>query len=94
MIQQLIQNMLGDYAKFITPLDNGQIRLSIPKDIKDVNSEIIDTIDLTMQDAINLYNIIQQPKQYTSNGVIIKENDTEFDINKWTQLAISEFKNK
>ena len=94
MIQQLIQNMLGDYAKFITPLDNGQIRLSIPKDIKDVNSEIIDTIDLTMQDAINLYNIIQQPKQYTSNGVIIKEGDTEFDINKWIQLAISEFKNK
>lgn len=25
---------------------------------------------------------------------VIKEGDTEFDINKWIQLAINEFKNK
>ncbi|QOR58485.1 hypothetical protein [uncultured phage cr1_1] len=54
----------------------------------------IDSIDLSMQDALSLYNIFQQPKQYTSNGITIKEGDTEFDINKWIQLAINEFKNK
>ena len=67
MIQQMIQNVLGDYSKLITLLPNGQIRLNI---------------------------IFQQPKQYTSNGTTIKEGDTEFDINKWIQLAINEFKNK
>ena len=73
--------MLGDYSKLITLLPNGQIRLNI-------------IIDLSMQDALSLYNIFQQPKQYTSNGTTIKEGDTEFDINKWIQLAINEFKNK
>ena len=62
--------------------------------INDINSEVIDSIDLSMQDALSLYNIFQQPKQYTSNGITIKEGDTEFDINKWIQLAINEFKNK
>lgn len=83
--------MLGDYSKLITLLPNGQIRLNV---IKDINSEVIDSIDLSMQDALSLYNIFQQPKQYTSNGITIKEGDTEFDINKWIQLAINEFKNK
>lgn len=83
--------MLGDYSKLITLLPNGQIRLNV---IKDINSEVIDSIDLSMQDALSLYNIFQQPKQYTSNGTTIKEGDTEFDINKWIQLAINEFKNK
>ncbi|QWM89274.1 hypothetical protein M1M45_gp007 [uncultured phage cr149_1] len=94
MIQQMIQNMLGDYSKLITLLPNGQIRLNIIKDINNINSEVIDSIDLSMQDALSLYNIFQQPKQYTSNGTTIKEGDTEFDINKWIQLAINEFKNK
>lgn len=92
MIQQMIQNMLGDYSKLITLLPNGQIRLNVIKDINDINSEVIDSIDLSMQDALSLYNIFQQPKQYTSNGITIKEGDTEFDINKWIQLAINEFK--
>lgn len=52
------------------------------KDINDINSEVIDSIDLSMQDALSLYNIFQQPKQYTSNVITIKEGDTEFDINK------------
>ena len=82
MIQQMIQNMLGDYSKLITLLPNGQIRLNVIKDINDINSEVIDSIDLSMQDALSLYNIFQQPKQYTSNGITIKEGDTEFDINK------------
>lgn len=86
--------MLGDYSKLITLLPNGQIRLNVIKDINDINSEVIDSIDLSMQDALSLYNIFQQPKQYTSNGITIKEGDTEFDINKWIQLAINEFKNK
>lgn len=80
--------MLGDYSKLITLLPNGQIRLNVIKDINDINSEVIDSIDLSMQDALNLYNIFQQPKQYTSNGTTIKEGDTEFDINKWIQLAL------
>lgn len=84
--------MLGDYSKLITLLPNGQIRLNVIKDINDINSEVIDSIDLSMQDALSLYNIFQQPKQYTSNGITIKEGDTEFDINKWIQLAINEFK--
>lgn len=94
MIQQMIQNVLGDYSKLITLLPNGQVRLSIPKDIRDTNSEIIDSIDLSMQDAMTLYSIFQQPKQYTSNNNTVKEGDAEFDINKWIQLAINEFKNK
>lgn len=84
--------MLGDYSKLITLLPNGQIRLNVIKDINDINSEVIDSIDLSMQDALSLYNIFQQPKQYTSNDITIKEGDTEFDINKWIQLAINEFK--
>lgn len=86
--------MLGDYSKLITLLPNGKIRLNVIKDINDINSEVIDSIDLSMQDALSLYNIFQQPKQYTSNGTTIKEGDTEFDINEWIQLAINEFKNK
>ena len=86
--------MLGDYSQLITLLPNGQIRLNVIKDINDINSEVIDSIDLSMQDALSLYNIFQQPKQYTSNDITIKEGDTEFDINKWIQLAINEFKNK
>lgn len=77
MIQQMIQNVLGDYSKLITLLPNGQIRLNIIKDINNINSEVIDSIDLSMQDALSLYNIFQQPKQYTSNGITIKEGDTE-----------------
>lgn len=84
--------MLGDYSKLITLLPNGQIRLNVIKDINDINSEVIDSIDLSMQDALSLYNIFQQPKQYTSNGITIKEGDTEFDINKWIQLAITNLK--
>lgn len=68
--------------------------MNIIKDINNINSEVIDSIDLSMQDALSLYNIFQQPKQYTSNGTTIKEGDTKFDINKWIQLAINEFKNK
>lgn len=84
--------MLGDYSKLITLFPNGQIRLNIIKDINNINSEVIDSIDLSMQDALSLYNIFQQPKQYTSNGTTIKEGDTEFDINKWIQLAITNLK--
>lgn len=86
--------MLGEYSKLITLLPNGQIRLNILKDVKDINSEVIDSIDLTIQDAMKLYNIVQQPKQYANDNKIIKEGDTEFDINKWVQLAIKELKNK
>lgn len=84
--------MLGDYSKLITLLPNGQIRLNVIKDINDINSEVIDSIDLSMQDALSLYNIFQQPKQYTSNGITIKEGDTEFDINKWIQLQLTNLK--
>lgn len=48
--------MLGDYSKLITLLPNGQIRLNIIKDINNINSEVIDSIDLSMQDALSLYN--------------------------------------
>lgn len=44
--------MLGDYSKLITLLPNGQIRLNIIKDINIINSEVIDSIDLSMQDAL------------------------------------------
>lgn len=37
MIQQMIQNMLGDYSKLITLLPNEQIRLNVIKDINDIN---------------------------------------------------------
>lgn len=84
--------MLGDYSKLITLLPNGQIRLNVIKDINDINSEVIDSIDLSMQDALSLYNIFQQPKQYTSNGTTIKEGDTEFDINKWYNLQLTNLK--
>jgi hypothetical protein len=40
MIQQMIQNMLGDYSKLITLLPNGQIRLNVIKDINDINKWI------------------------------------------------------
>lgn len=49
--------MLGDYSKLITLLPNGKIRLNVIKDINDINSEVIDSIDLSMQDALSLYNI-------------------------------------
>lgn len=84
--------MLGSYGKFITPMPNGQIRLSIPKDINNLDSEIETSIDLSMQDAMQLYSYMQQPKQYVTEGNTVKEGDAEFDINKWLKLAINEFK--
>lgn len=84
--------MLGDYSKLITLLPNGQIRLNIIKDINNINSEVIDSIDLSMQDALSLYNIFQQPKQYTSNGITIKEGDTEFDLISGYNLQLTNLK--
>ena len=85
--------MIKDNIKIIKDLTKIFLK-SAYQDINIINSEVIDSIDLSMQDALSLYNIFQQPKQYTSNGITIKEGDTEFDINKWIQLAINEFKNK
>lgn len=92
MIQQMIQNMLGDYSKLITLLPNGQIRLNIIKDINIINSEVIDSIDLSMQDALSLYNIFQQPKQYTSNGTTIKEGDTDLILISGYNLQLTNLK--
>lgn len=84
--------MLGDYSKLITLLPNGQIRLNIIKDINIINSEVIDSIDLSMQDALSLYNIFQQPKQYTSNGTTIKEGDTDLILISGYNLQLTNLK--
>lgn len=84
--------MLGDYSKLITLLPNGQIRLNIIKDINNINSEVIDSIDLSMQDALSLYNIFQQPKQYTSNGTTIKEGDTDLILINGYNLQLMNLK--
>lgn len=89
MIQAMIQNMLGDYAKFIQPLENGQIRVSIPDDLNDFSKGSSLTVDLTMEEALRLISLFQQEKQYQSGDKITKEGDTDFDINKWVKLAIN-----
>lgn len=96
MIQAMIQNMLGDYAKFVQPLGNGQIRVSVPEDLNDLSKGSSLTVDLTMEEALKLMSLFQQSKQYQSGDKTVKEGDTDFDINKWAKLAIKEvgIKNK
>lgn len=96
MIQAMIQNMLGDYAKFIQPLGNGQIRVNVPEDLNDLSKGSSLTVDLTMEEALKLMSLFQQTKQYQSGDKTVKEGDADFDINKWVKLAMNELnvKNK
>ena len=52
MIQQMIQNMLGDYSKLITLLPNGQIRLNIIKNI-------LQLTNLKISNMITEYKVIK-----------------------------------
>ena len=48
-------------------------------------------ITVTLQDLMNAYMIMNQPKQYTTDGnTVIKEGDTKFDINKWVELIVKQ----
>ena len=96
MIQAMIQNMLGDYAKFVQPLGNGQVRINVPEDLNDPSKGSSLTVDITMEEALKLMSLFQQEKKYQSGDKVIKEGDSDFDINKWAKLAINEvgIKNK
>lgn len=99
MIQQMIQNMLGEYSKFVQMQDNGTIKVFVPNDINNPSLEQSTEIVLSSSEAMSLIGILTQPKQYEvcdspSNCRIISEKDPEFDINKWIKLAIGTVKNK
>lgn len=83
--------MLGDYSKLITLLPNGQIRLNIIKDINNINSEVIDSIDLSMQDALSLYNIFQQLKKVILNLILISGYNLQLTNLKISNM-ITEYK--
>lgn len=84
--------MLGDYAKYIQLLPNGNIQLDVPVDFNDLSKGTENTIELSFAEAMKLFNIIQQPKEYESDGKHLKEGDSDFDINKWTKLVLNEIK--
>lgn len=92
MIQGMIQNMLGDYAKYIQILPNGNIKLSVPVDFNDLSKGTNGEIELSIAEVTKLFSIIQQPKEYESDGKHFKEGDSDFDMNKWSQLVLNEIK--
>lgn len=92
MIQEMMQNMLGDYAKYVTPMGNGQIRINLPKDLNNPSMEDATVVDLDTNQVLSLMNICLQPKKYQVDDRTISEGDSEFDINKWAMLAINSIK--
>lgn len=97
MIQQMINNMLGEYSKFIRIQDDGTIKVFVPEDIKNPSLENATELTLSKNEAISLMGLVTQPKQYEvydspNNCRIISEKDPDFDANKWIKLALGTIK--
>lgn len=89
LIDNLI-NMSG-LSEWIEKLPNDQYNLFIPKDMHSPSKTNAYKITVTLQDLMNAYMIMNQPKQYTTDGnTVIEEGDTKFDINKWVELMVKQ----
>ena len=91
MIQQMIKNMLGDYANYVT-IENDGVTVKIPTDINNPSMDNAKEVKLTQNEAMSLMSIVMQPKQYQVGDRTISEGDTDFDMNKWIELAINSIK--
>lgn len=82
---------MSGLSEWIEKLPNGQYNLFIPKDMHSPSKTNAYKITVTLQDLMNAYMIMNQPKQYTTDGnTVIKEGDTKFDINKWVELMVKQ----
>ena len=99
MIKEMINNMLGEYSKFIQIQDDGTVKVFVPEDVNNPSMENATELTLSKNEAISLMGLVTQPKQYEvcdspNNCRIISEKDPDFDVNKWIKLALGLLKNK
>lgn len=97
MIQQMINNMLGEYSKFIQFQQDGTVKVFVPEDLNNPSKEGATEVVLTQKEALNLMGLVTQPKQYEicdspDKCRIVSEKDPEFDLNKWVKLALGTIK--
>lgn len=88
MIKEMINNMLGEYSKFIQIQDDGTVKVFVPEDVNNPSKEGATEVVLTQKEAMNLMGLVAQPKQYAIGDRVVQESDPEFDINKWIKLAL------
>lgn len=93
MIKEMINNMLGEYSKFIQIQDDGTVKVFVPEDVNNPSMENATELTLSKNEAIGLMGLVTQPKQYevcdsSNNCRIIFEKDPDFDVNKWIKLAL------
>ena len=97
MIKEMINNMLGEYSKFIQIQDDGIIKVFVTEDVNNTSMENATELTLSKNEAISLMGLVTQPKQYevcdsSNNCRIISEKDPDFDVNKWIKLALGTIK--
>jgi hypothetical protein len=97
MIKEMINNMLGEYSKFIQIQDDGTVKVFVPEDVNNPSMENATELTLSKNEAISLMGLVTQPKQYEvcdspNNCRIISEKDPDFDVNKWIKLALGTIK--
>ena len=93
----MINNMLGEYSKFIQIQDDGTVKVFVPEDVNDKTKKNATELTLSKNEAISLMGLVTQPKQYEvcdspNNCRIISEKDPDFDVNKWIKLALGTIK--
>lgn len=88
MIKEMINNMLGEYSKFIQIQDDGTVKVFVPEDLNNPSKEGATEVVLTQKEAMNFMGLVTQPKQYAIGDRVVQESDPEFDINKWIKLAL------
>lgn len=76
MIKEMINNMLGEYSKFIQIQDDGTVS----------KNEAISLMGLVTQPK--QYEVCDS----SNNCRIISEKDPDFDVNKWIKLALGTIK--
>lgn len=97
MIKEMINNMLGEYSKFIQIQDDGTVKVFVPEDVNNPSMKNATELTLSKNEAISLMGLVTQPKQYEvcdspNNCRIISEKDPDFDVNKWIKLALGTVK--
>lgn len=80
MIKEMINNMLGEYSKFIQIQDDGTVKVFVPEDVNNPSMENATELTLSKNEAISLMGLVTQPKQYevcdsSNNCRIISEKD-------------------
>ena len=60
----MINNMLGEYSKFIQIQDDGTVKVFVPEDVNNPSMENATELTLSKNEAISLMGLVTQPKQY------------------------------